>query len=101
MIINKTKHGNMALKADDTSFAVEQDVSAILAQAEQERKIAAEFTNPNKTYRKFGTIPDVVCIEIKLKHGIDLHDPDTMSDKPTMTRFKNIIKRDYPYLLSN
>lgn len=101
MKIDLTKHGNMTLKADDSGYQVGQDVSGILEQAALERKMAAEFTNPNKTYRKFGTIPDVVCIEIANQHGIDIHDPIQSSDPNTMKKFKAIIKRDYPYLLSN
>ena len=101
MKIDETKHLNMTLKADDSGYLVGQDVSGILEQAAMERKIAAEFTNPNKTYRKFGTIPDVVCIEIKNKFGVDIHDPIASNDPNTMKKFKAIIKRDYPYLLSN
>lgn len=101
MKIDKTHHGNMFLEADDSGFQIGQDVSGILEQAALERKIAAEFTNPNKTYRKFGTIPDVVCIEIANKYGVDIHDPEASSDPNTMKRFKQIIKTDYPYLLSN
>ena len=101
MIIDKVKHNNMTLKADDDSWAVSQDISEILKEAAIDRQIAAEFTNPNKRYRKFGTIPDVVCIEINNIYNIDIHDPEQFADPKTMQRFKAIIKRDYPYLLSN
>ena len=101
MKIDETKHLNMTLKADESGFQVGQDVSAILEQAAQERKFAAEVMNPNKKYRKFGTIPDVVCIEIKNKFGVDIHCPIQGTDPNTMKKFKAIIKRDYPYLLSN
>ena len=50
--------------------------------------------------KKFATIPDIVAIEINEKYGIDLHDPATGSDKDKMTRFKYIVRTQYPYLLS-
>jgi len=101
MKIDETKHLNMTLKADDSGYQIGQDVSEILAQAAAERKFTAEVSNPNKRYRKFGTIPDVICIEIKNKTGIDIHCPIQGQDPNTMKNFKAIIKRDYPYLLSN
>jgi hypothetical protein len=91
----------MALKADESGYLVGQDIQAFLDQAKAERDWAAEVSNPNKRYRKFGTIPDVICIEINNKYFIDIHDPEQFKDPATMARFKAIIKRDYPYLLSN
>mgnify|MGYP003637512635 CR=1 FL=1 len=101
MKIDKTKHGNMTLTADDSGFLIGQDVSEILKQAEQERKISSEFTNTKKTYRKFGTIPDIICIEIKNKYNIDIHAQEASDDPSIMKRFKQIIVQEYPYLLSN
>ena len=101
MKIDKVTHHNMSLQADDTSWAVTQDIQPFLDQAAAERKFAAEVSNPNKSYRKFGTIPDIVCIEIKNRFNVDIHDPATANDPNEMARFKMIIKRDYPYLLSN
>jgi len=101
MNIDQTKHLNMTLKADDSGYQIGQDVSEILAQAANERKFAAEISNPNKRYRKFGTIPDVICIEVKNKYGVDIHAPESSEDPNIMKKFKDIIKREYPYLLSN
>lgn len=101
MKIDEVKHHNMTFKADDSGYLVGQDVSEILAQAAMERKFAAEVSNPNKRYRKFGTIPDVICLEIKNKFNIDIHAPESSEDPNIMKKFKDIIKREYPYLLSN
>ena len=52
-------------------------------------------------HKKFATIPDIVAIEIKEKHGIDLHDPTIFHDREKMNRFKQIVMRDYKYLVVN
>lgn len=51
--------------------------------------------------KKFATIPDIVAIEVWEKYGINIHDPNIMGDKVEMNKFKQIIMRDYPYLVVN
>ena len=100
MKIDKVKHNNMTFQSDDSGYLIGQDVSEILKEAAVERKIARELTDNKKTYKKFATIPDVVCIEIKNKYNIDIHAPEASDDPNIMKRFKAIVKQDYPYLMS-
>jgi hypothetical protein len=81
-----------------STWKVYQDEKPFIEQAKRER--ASLNKKQDTGYRKFATIPDIVAIEILHKHGIDIHDPDTAGDPTEMTKFKNIIKRDYKYLLS-
>lgn len=101
MELKNVKSGNMGLNVADGKFQVDQDVSGFIEQAKLDRDIANEFTNPNKTYRKFATIPDVVALDIKLRYDIDLHDPETLKNPHTMKRFRAIVQRDFPKLLSH
>lgn len=81
----------------ESRWQIYQDEKPFLEQAKLEREADHK---KDVGYRKFATIPDIVAIEILQNHGIDLHDPDTMQDKNLMSKFRGIIKRDYPYLLS-
>lgn len=101
MELKNVKSKDMELNVRDDNFQISQNIDGFLKQAEMERSIAAEFTNPNKTYRKLATIPDIVALDIKLRYDIDIHDPDTMSNPAKMKRFRAIIKSDFPKLLSH
>jgi hypothetical protein len=101
MELKNVKADNMELNVLDNNFQVSQDITGFLEQAKLDRDIAAEFTNPNKTYRKLATIPDIVALDIKLRYDIDIHDPETMKDPALMKRFRAIIKSDFPKLLSH
>ena len=84
--------------SDKTNAQFYQDEKPFLEQAKMDRE---KVTKDNKLgAKKFATIPDIVAIEINEKYGIDLHDPATGSDKDKMTRFKYIVRTQYPYLLS-
>lgn len=78
-------------------WAVEQDEKPFLEAAKMDRD---RGQRSDTGYRKFATIPDIVAIEILQKYGIDIHDPETMQNPAEMTKFKNIIKSEYKYLLS-
>lgn len=78
-------------------WTLSQDEKPFLEQAKLDRE---EVSKKDIGYKKFATIPDIVAVEVMLKHGIDIHDPDTMRDKTLMNRFRYIIKTEYPYLLS-
>ena len=78
-------------------WKVHQDEKPFLDQAKMDRET---MTSKDTGYKKFATIPDVVAIEILEKHKLDIHDPVQSSDSNVMKRFKNIIKQEYPYLLS-
>jgi hypothetical protein len=97
----KIENRGLELIGDDKQFTLSQNIDPFLENAKQERDIAAEFTNPNKRYRKLATIPDVVALDIKLRYDIDIHHPDTLKNPHMMKRFRAIIKSDFPKLLSN
>ena len=96
---------NGGMKADfdlsNDEWKITQDVNPYLKQAAQDRELVrdGQITN-NRGYQKFATIPDIVAIEIKEKHGIDIHQPETMADRDKMAKFMLIVKQEYPYLLS-
>jgi len=81
----------------ESHWQIYQDEKPFLEQAKRERE-AGKRTDTG--YRKFATIPDIVAIEVMQKHGIDIHDPNTMGDRALMNKFRAIIKSEYPYLLS-
>ena len=104
MLEKKFKHNAMGgtlsgiIGFEDTKVhrSVAQDIKPILDEVKEDR--AAGF-NRKANYRKFASIPDVVAIEIATKYGINIHNDETIKDKSEMKKFKNIIIREYPYLL--
>ncbi len=81
----------------ESVWTVQQDEKPFIEQAKRDRDAGQ---SSKAGYKKFATIPDIVAIDILNKYGIDIHDPNTMQDQTKMTRFKNIIKSEYKYLLS-
>ena len=81
----------------DSQWKIYQDEKPFLEQAKLDRELQ---TKKDLGYKKFATVPDIVAIEIKEKHGIDLHAPETMADKDKMAKFMVIMKQEYAYLLS-
>jgi len=81
----------------NSQWQIYQDEKPFLEQAKLEREMGHK---KDIGYRKFATIPDIVAIEVLHKHGIDIHDPETMRDKALMNKFRTIIKSEYAYLLS-
>ena len=84
-------------RAGESHFQIYQDEKPFIEQAKIDRET---MTRKDIGYRKFATIPDIVAIEVKQKWNIDIHDPIQAGDKPTMDKFKKIIKENYAYLLS-
>ena len=81
----------------ESVWTVQQDEKPFIEQAKRDRDAGQ---NSKAGYKKFATIPDIVAIDILNKYGIDIHDHNTMQDQTKKTRFKNIIKSEYKYLLS-
>lgn len=79
-------------------WSMTQDVTPFLEQA----KIDRETQKRDKVngMQKFCTVPDVVAMDIKMKWGLDLHDPLFMHDKDSLAKLMTIIRQEYPYLLS-
>lgn len=84
-------------------WKVEQDVTPFLEQAKRDREayFANESENKKKGLRKFATIPDVVALDIKEKHGLDLHSAEFNSDPANLAKLRLIIIQDYPHLMSS
>jgi len=85
------------VKENDSDFRLEQNVEAYKAYAEQSRQ-ADESLSTKRQYRSFAILPDIVCIDILTKYGLDIHSPDFMNHPANLTRLKNIIMTDYPML---
>ena len=81
----------------ESRWQIYQDERPYLEQAKLDRE---QTRNTDTGYKKFATIPDIVAIEIKEAHGIDIHAPETMHDSDKMAKFMLIIRQEYPYLLS-
>jgi len=77
-------------------WSVTQNIDPFLKDAKEQRDIGF---NKKTHYRKFASIPDVVAIEVMTNHGINIHDPEVIRDKWEMKKFKNIIIKEYPYLV--
>jgi hypothetical protein len=82
-----------------TNFRIEQDVTAYREAAHADR-LADQQASATRSWRKFAIIPDIVAIDIKTRYGIDIHAPETLQDKPTLDRFKSILRSEFPDLLT-
>ena len=83
---------------DESFWSITQDVKPFLEQAKYDRE--TQKRDKVNGMQKFATIPDVVAIDIKMKWGLDLHDPAFMHDKDSLAKLMTIIRQEYPYLLS-
>lgn len=81
----------------ESVWTITQDEKPFIEQAKIDRE---QQSKRDVGYKKFATIPDIVAVEVMIKHGIDIHDPETMRDRALMNKFRQIIKSEYPYLLS-
>ena len=95
--VNNTMAGGIEYNDKESFWKIYQDEKPFLEQAKLERE---QQQKADVGYKKFATIPDIVAIEIKEKHGIDIHAPETIGDKTEMAKFMVIVKQEYPYLLS-
>lgn len=93
--IDYDRHGSV----DNTTWQIEQDHKPFVDMIKEEK--AAGTKDNVMGARKFATIPDIVAIEVLMKHGIDIHDPAIMKDRAEMTKFKRIIMQEYPHLVVN
>jgi len=97
--INNTLKGTLEYDKDHSYFHVHQDEKPFLEEAKRDRENSKNLKR-DTGYKKFATIPEIVAMQIKLDHGLDIHAPDTIGDKDKMAKLMTIIKNDYPYLLS-
>ena len=99
-----TQHNTMSGKIEygnglgnESRWQIYQDEKPFLEQAKLDREMQKK---KDVGYKKFATIPDIVAIEIKETHGIDIHAPETMRDSDKMAKFMAIIRSDYSHLMS-
>jgi hypothetical protein len=85
----------------DHGFTLSQDVNPFLEQAKRERTASDQRANMGYgSMRKVATIPDIISLELLTKYGIDLHDEAIRDDRYMMRKALQILKRDYPHILS-
>ena len=86
----------MNTKIAKEGFGASQDIAQYTDYAAQMR---AELVN-NTTFRSFCVIPDIVAIDIHLKHRIDVHDDAQMGNPATTKKLQRIMRQEYPHLLT-
>ena len=91
---------SFTVKEDIKDFRLEQDIQAYKDFAAESRE-ANEYFGGGKKYRSFAIIPDIVAIDILTKYGIDIHSDHFMSTPSLIKRVKEIIKTEYPALLTS
>lgn len=96
--VNNSLYGEFDYTDNESRWRVYQDETPFIEQAKLDRE---QQSSKDVGYKKFATIPDIVAIEIKEQHGIDIHAVDFMDDKDKLAKFMVIIRQDYPYLLSH
>jgi len=88
------------VKESDKDFRLEQDIQAYKDFAAESRE-ANDYFGGGKKYRSFAIIPDIVAIDILTKYGIDIHANEFMSNPALIRKVKNIIRTEYPALLTS
>ncbi len=100
-IRNISTTGGMTAQIDTETleFKAKQDHRAFVEAAKLDREIA-KVASKDTGYKKACTIPDVVALEINFKHGLNIHDPSFMHDADKVKKVLQIIRAEYPYLMS-
>lgn len=88
------------LNTDTGEFKVEQDSRPFVEAAKRERDLAEKFGHKDNGYRKACTIPDIVAVDLLYKYKIDIHSPEFMHDPSQIRKVIQIMKIDYPHLMS-
>jgi hypothetical protein len=88
------------VKENDKDFRLEQDIQAYKDFAAESRE-ANDYFGGGKKYKSFCIIPDIVAIDILTKYGIDVHSQHFMDNPATIKKVKQIIKTEYPALLTS
>ena len=92
-------HGIKGWETDD-SFALEQDITAILEETKRERDMRNDgLMKPEKGTRKFATVPVAAIIEYYNKYGVDILDAETSKDQWEMAKFRLWIQKEHPQFM--
>lgn len=92
------KH-SMIITGSADATRLTQDISAYKQYAKEQRE-TQQAGGDTSHYRSFAVIPDIVAIDILTKYGIDLHANDFLTDPAQVRKVKEIVKKDYPELLT-
>ena len=99
--IIKIDEGSLSGTYGEHGVTLSQDLNPFLEKAKVERNISDERVNMGYgSFRKVATIPDVIALEMLIKHGVDIHDESINDDRNQMKRAMDIINRDYKNLMS-
>jgi hypothetical protein len=93
---DNNKH-SFKVSTSERDFKLEQDVSAYKDYAAQQRELDTAAPSARQ-YRSFAILPDIVCIDILTKYGLDVHSPEFMNNPANLRRLKQIVDSDYPLL---
>lgn len=96
-IIDTTSTLRGALNEETKDWKVYQDERPFIEQAKQDREAVKK---KDLGYKKAFTIPDIVAIDILSKYGIDVHSVTFMNDRDQVRKVFQIVKEEYPYLMS-
>ena len=91
---------SFTVKENQNQFQLEQDIQAYKDFAAESRE-ANEYFGGGKKYRSFAIIPDIVAIDILTKYHIDIHSTEFMDNPALIRRVKEIIRTEYPELLTS
>jgi len=82
---------------DNKRWMFQQDEKPFIEAAKQDRETTWKR---DIGYKKACTIPTIVQLEIFEKYDIDIMADDFMNDSDKVKRVMQIIKSEYPYLMS-
>jgi len=88
---------SFVVNTDEKNFKLEQNISAYKDYAEELRKVD-ETISSKRAYRSYAILPDIVCIDILTKYGLDVHAQDFMDNPANLTKLRRIIDSEYPLL---
>ena len=89
---------SFTVKEKEEEFQLEQNVEAYKEYAKLSRDKDELIGSNGRQYRSFAILPDIVCIDILTKYGLDVHSQDFMSNPANLRKLKQIITTDYPLL---
>ena len=102
--IDELNQGTLKGGMTDTGqWKLEQDITAYLQNAKHDRDawehIKDTKEGKSKTMRKMCTIPDIIGIEIREKHGLDIYAQDFGHHHQNGIKLRAILQTHYPELL--
>lgn len=89
------------LQIKDGGYNLQQDIQVYKEYAATEREIDKYYSTRKTTFRPFCIVPDIVAIDIFNRYGIDIHSPDFGHDETAKRRFAQIMKTEFPELLTS